>query len=751
MTQATRTFRIFVSSTFADLTEERNALQRDVFPKLRQLCMEHGARFQVVDLRWGVRDEAGLDQRTMAICLDEIRRCRETSPRPNFLVLLGDRYGWQPVPAEISAAELEEIARRVSDPEHRALLQQWYRRDDNAVPPAYCLRPRTAELAAFADYAAWESVERTLRAILLRATADMPLSDPERLEYGASATEQEIAHGALRSDDAREHVFCFFRAIRGLPRDGSAGAFLDPDADAGARLDRLKDTLRSRLPGNVHDYQAAWTGRGITTDHVAQLCDDVRERLSRVILDEIRRLEQVDALDKEIDDHRRFARDRARHFVGRARPLGAIAAYAAASPRHPLVVHGASGSGKSALLACALESIQAETVVRFIGATPGSSDVRTLLETLCREVSRRHGADEATVPSDYKDLVEELPKRLALATAQRPLVVVLDAVDQLSDADRARSLQWLPAELPEHARVVVSTLPGECLTALERKLPAAALVELEPMSPGEGSELLDLWLAGAGRRLGDAQRAEVLGKFAANGLPLYLKLAFEEARSWRSYDRVPSLPHDVPGLIRHLFARLSSDANHGAMLVSRSLAYLAAARHGLTEGELIDVLSADDEVFRDFMARARHEPPEKRLPVVVWSRLYFDLEPYLTERSGDGTALLAFYHRQLLEVATADYLVGDTGRARHAQLARYFAGQQLFEQQAPNLRKLSELPFQQTEGELWESLHGTLTDFDFLQAKCTHVAVSGSDDRRVYGGVYELQEDYRRALERFPR
>ena len=105
----TRTFRIFVSSTFEDLKEERDALQRDVFPKLRTLCELHGARFQAIDLRWGVRDEAALDQQTVEICLSEIRRCQSTGVRPNFIALLGDRYGWQPLPARIRAAEFDAL------------------------------------------------------------------------------------------------------------------------------------------------------------------------------------------------------------------------------------------------------------------------------------------------------------------------------------------------------------------------------------------------------------------------------------------------------------------------------------------------------------------------------------------------------------------------------------------------------------------------------------------------------------------
>jgi hypothetical protein len=76
--------RVFVSSTFSDMRHERNALQADVFPKLEQLCQSNGFQFQAIDLRWGVSGEAGLDHRTMRICLEELRRSQEISPEPNF-------------------------------------------------------------------------------------------------------------------------------------------------------------------------------------------------------------------------------------------------------------------------------------------------------------------------------------------------------------------------------------------------------------------------------------------------------------------------------------------------------------------------------------------------------------------------------------------------------------------------------------------------------------------------------------------
>ena len=76
-----RTFRIFVSSTFSDLKAERDALQHYVFSRLRELCARHGGRFPAIDLRSGVSEEAGLDQRTMPICLGEIERCQRLTPR----------------------------------------------------------------------------------------------------------------------------------------------------------------------------------------------------------------------------------------------------------------------------------------------------------------------------------------------------------------------------------------------------------------------------------------------------------------------------------------------------------------------------------------------------------------------------------------------------------------------------------------------------------------------------------------------
>src|SRR5207249_7994366 len=98
------------------------------------------------------------------------------------------------------------------------------------------------------------------------------------------------------------------------------------------------------------------------------------------------------------------------------------------------------------------------------------------------------------------------------------------------------------------------------------------LTAMTLMTVVEGNTLLQEWLSGAGRTLQDSQREEVLGKFAKEGLPLYLRLAFEEARRWPSSLPVAQtvLSSNIPAVIHALFDRLAAGANHGPLLVARS-------------------------------------------------------------------------------------------------------------------------------------------------------------------------------------
>jgi len=713
--------RVFISSSFRDFQLERELLQQQVFPRLRQFCESRDARFQAIDLRWGINEEATENHQTMRMCLDELHRCQATTPRPNFLMLLGDRYGWRPLPAEIPESEFQQLFSAIEQTttsafdEDMALLNRWYRRDDNAVPPERVLQARDSTFN-----------ESRLRVILQQAASQaMTEHDPRRSKYFDSATHQEIRSGALASADAKEHVFCYSRNLEVFSQNRALSdvATIDPqysdycdliddgawDVDADQRLTALKSEIRGYLGNHYRSFDVSTPSDQTWQDAFAEA---IFQDLSQVIEDSLQLRNSSTANDSEATTHKTFGGQRCLHFTGRLDERNQIADYLDdESNRQPLLVTGTGGSGKTSLMAQIAADLTASsldetvTISRFIGVTPTASDVRSLLVSLCTEMRQRmirhdsgESKDTKSIPSEMNDLVRFFLESLGMATPQRKLVLILDALDQLNSTDGAHHLSWLPwHEISENCKIIVSALDPTDISAssdakviFERvmgQVTESNHLSLGRMTHSQGETLLNRWLSDAARCLTSAQQDSIIFGFdpeqGGGGLPLWLKLAFEEARRWKSYDSlpmghddIPGLSPDVPGILRDLFFRLEDNRAHGEVLTRRALGYLAAGRRGLTEDELIDVLSDDEEVMQDFALRSPTEREstqrQTRLPVLIWSRLHGDLEPYLTDRNAFGTTVLSFYHRQVEEEVRKKYLNSKDAVYLHRKLAEYF-------------------------------------------------------------------------------
>lgn len=244
-----------------------------------------------------------------------------------------------------------------------------------------------------------------------------------------------------------------------------------------------------------------------------------------------------------------------------------------------------------------------------------------------------------------------------------------------------------------------------------------------------------------------------MGAFQKCPLPLYIKLAFDEALRWKSY--TPEfdiyLEQNVRGIIDDMFQRL--ERRHGKILVSHALAYITASKNGVTETELEDLLSLDDEVLNDVYQY--WTPPVRRLPPLLWIRIRSDIGDYLTERGSDGTQVVFWYHRQFKEAARERYLIAKQAKNIHSYMSDYFLGKWsggvkkpfenkegenksmdrlvakqplLFDspegKQIFNLRKLSELPFHLLHSENLDKMkEECLCNFEFLLAKIRGTSV----------------------------
>ena len=80
--------RLFISSTFADMSRERQYFNTIIVPKVQKMCIKRGVSFFSVDLRWGITEEDQMQGNVLPICLREIDNCR-----PFFIGIIGDRYG----------------------------------------------------------------------------------------------------------------------------------------------------------------------------------------------------------------------------------------------------------------------------------------------------------------------------------------------------------------------------------------------------------------------------------------------------------------------------------------------------------------------------------------------------------------------------------------------------------------------------------------------------------------------------------
>ncbi|MFC9683615.1 tetratricopeptide repeat protein [Streptomyces sp. NPDC056948] len=403
--------RVFLSSTFTDLARERSLIHHEVAPRLEEMSRHYGLDFQFSDLRWGVTPKDVVEDRTALICLEEVTRCRLTSPELNFLVILGDRAGTRFFPRWLPSSAVGDLRRRLRSSWAAPLVELL----DVVYPGAAvesCMIPRNdrPDGQRAAD-ALMRQAER-----LTAVTYDGPAEEIRRaLVY--SLTHREIlssgaladnpgAVALLRRPEALEQAQREMRTAVSAALGRRAAAYDEPGAEFVQRCTEL-------LAANVYEARERGTRRHyfqsfqVATASLAQGAED------RTALDAV------------------------------------VPVSSSPRPRVTVVV-AESGRGRRMLIKQARERIEGlapgTAVVHLdVTATPELRELHTFAAALACLTGADLSDDEVeALPNLHTNALLGLAvRRLTEAAEHDPVLVVVDGLDLVRDGDGDAAVEWL--------------------------------------------------------------------------------------------------------------------------------------------------------------------------------------------------------------------------------------------------------------------------------------------------------------------
>ncbi len=604
--------------------------------------------------------------------------------------------------------------------------------------------------------AQWWKIQSTMLEALTQAAENCTtLSARQKLKWRISTTDLEVRTAILEAEDPNvtHNTLCYVRDIlellnlKTVPRDNKLiGRFIDLDPE-GTALNTEAQELQSNLRKGVKDlevpfkeFSVPWSVNGIDEknheEYVTKLGQAVKDDLIKGIDRALQNMPELETWLEEITQHLNLCFTRASGFHGRADLCDKAVNYFTDSHmvQHPLIIYGNSGFGKTSLMAkvavLAQEKFRSSKtpllVSRFCGTSAQSSTSHALMENICEHVSRSY-QQPYEKSHDYSGVITKFHSALKMGTTDQPLLVFIDSVDQLSDEDLGRSnLKWIPENLPTNCFLIVSTLPdvGGCFQYLQNQtnIPDDNYLCVPAMSKPDAEIIIGEWLKEYNRVLQPEQMRFLITLASATEAdilsPLKLKLLFDIAKSWKSYETIDQLAiqmepymevknHESPTytttvdtLITGFFKTL--EAKHGKKFVSCICGLMmSSCKGGLSESHLTDLVSANTVVMDTVLQY--HNPPIRRLPQIVMSRLRNDIESYIVERGMYNTTVLAWFHRQFFEKCQDIYCRRDN--SHHEMIAKYFNNE--LQQQFPNLA-LQRQPY------YWKDLESSTTKFNHI-------------------------------------
>ncbi|XP_063060464.1 NACHT and WD repeat domain-containing protein 2 [Engraulis encrasicolus] len=683
--------KIYLCSNPEDSVQERRALREIVFPKLRDHCRRtHGVDFRVIDPYEAHSPDDWPSQWTK---LQLLQRCKDTSAGPYFMGLIGQQYGSASLPEQVETSEFQNILHACQSLQlNIQKLEANYRRDENVTPPSFCLLPsqQSSQIDAIRDVGtcrnALEELKDVFYASLKHCMLEGSIAAEKAQKYFRSDLENDlrfVAENFSSSDTKR--CLCYVHKIINQRKDRQ-----DASSD---QMKALCDDFLPKLVTSCHlevytmttecERRQGYTA-ALKQDYIEGLCLQVFTDLSRLVDCTVAKYtaQPGDASSQQASLCQLYSQ---LYRIERAEEQEIKAYVKQHNPKYPLVLTGGPCSGKTVLTAyCATQVktwLKSTAPVIITQLLSHHIPLVLFLNSICSQIADcyDHPFDKCT--RDVSQLKDAFVECLALAaSSKRPLVLMFDGLDQVLMTEGLQQLTWLPSCLPPNVKMVISTTytkSGTLATLKARYHVSKLFLDLSPFQKSRCSHMLTGLLKSSNRRITSGQQLYVNEALKQCPLPLYAELLYRQVNLWDSETEVTekTLSQGVHNNI-HVFLN-QLEAKHGQELVCRSLSLLTLSRYGLTEAELTDILSCEDDLVSAFISPEDPPPYRLRFPEVVVERLLSDLEGFLVARFISGSHVLFWVSRHFQLVVLKRYVVVDPidmSKEIHYRLANYFSG-----------------------------------------------------------------------------
>ena len=442
----------------------------------------------------------------------------------------------------------------------------------------------------------------------------------EDIIHELSITEIEMQYGVLRS---KQDINAYFYI-----KEGEHKEYDDINAE---KIERLKEVVQNNGRYPVERYISP---------------EDLGEKIERDFMALLNTLYQdceLSEMKRERLSQQSFLHSRTAVYIPNERNYKTLDIFLGNTGRHELVITGSSGMGKSALIANWIETHKDDDtqyiIYHFIGNGVQYNNYLRILKRLIDEIKDIYQIDEDEGNNDEvksENLKEKLTWLFSKIQDDIPLVIVLDGINQMSDADFVKQLNWLPLATG-NIKYLFSTIGSDAtMDALRSR--GCQILHLQPLSETDRYAFVEKYLGRFRKSLTKEQISKIINNPQSKNT-LILKTLLDELIACGIHEQLDSqidyyLETDsVISFFQRVLERHERD--YGEELVKHSLSLIAVSRDGMSEQELLSILGVRP---------------------IEWSQFYCSFLHHLMIKNGQ----IVFSHQYVKTTVITRYISGNS-------------------------------------------------------------------------------------------